>query len=164
MPRETSGSNWTAIALRNAIHSGDVSAAEVCKGYLDRIQDTDVMWNSMTAVFRDEALAQAAAVDRDRRTTKQPLPLLGVPITVNDVLCTRGNSTTAASRILSGFTAPYDATAVSRLKQAGAIVIGKTNCDEFAMGSSTEHSAYGPSKNPSQIVQNGPTRPPLRTV
>ena len=153
MPQETSGSNWTAIALRNAIHSGDVSAVEVCTGYLDRIQDADVIWNSMTAVFRDEALSQATAIDRDRRTTKQPLPLLGVPITVKDVLCTRGNATTAASRILSGFTAPYDATVVGRLKQAGAIVIGKTNCDEFAMGSSTEHSAYGPSKNPWDVTR-----------
>ena len=65
MPQETSASNWTAIALRNAIHSGDVSAVEVCTGYLDRIQDTDVIWNSMTAVFRDEALSQATAIDRD---------------------------------------------------------------------------------------------------
>ena len=137
----------TATSIRDDVRSGRRSAVEVCRQHLDRIADGDGRWNALTAVFRDEALAQAAEIDR-RRDDWRDRPLLGVPVTIKDVICTRGQPTTAASRILAGFRPPYDATVATRLREAGAVVVGKTNCDEFAMGSSTEHSAYGPSRNP----------------
>ena len=136
----------TATGVRDAVRSGRRSAVEVCRRCLDRIAAGE-RWNALTAVFRDEALARAAEIDR-RRDEWRDRPLLGVPVTVKDVICTRGQPTTAASRILAGFRPPYDATVALRLREAGAVVVGKTNCDEFAMGSSTEHSAYGPSRNP----------------
>ena len=137
----------TATGIRDDVRSGRRSAVEVCRQHLDRIADGNGRWNALTAVFRNEALAQAAEIDR-RRDDWRDRPLLGVPVTIKDVICTRGQPTTAASRILAGFRPPYDATVVTRLREAGAVVVGKTNCDEFAMGSSTEHSAYGPSRNP----------------
>ena len=137
----------TATSIRDDVQTGRRSAVDVCGRCLDRIADGDGRWRALTAVFRDEALAQAAEIDR-RRDEWRDRPLLGVPITIKDVICTRDQPTTAASRILAGFRPPYDATVALRLREAGAVLVGKTNCDEFAMGSSTEHSAYGPSRNP----------------
>ena len=137
----------TAGAIRAAIAAGDRSAVEICGEHLERIAGDDGRLNAMTVILREEALARAAEVDA-RRHEWRDLPLLGVPVTVKDVICTRGHPTTAASRILRGFRPTYDATAVTRLRAAGAVIVGKTNCDEFAMGSSTEHSAYGPTRNP----------------
>ncbi|MPZ17474.1 MAG: Asp-tRNA(Asn)/Glu-tRNA(Gln) amidotransferase subunit GatA [Luteitalea sp.] len=138
---------WTAEELRSAVVRGDVSATEVCQASLERITEVNQTLNAFTTVDADAALAQAAALDRDR-TALAKLPLAGVPIAIKDNLCTRGLATTACSRILTGFVPPYDATVVARLRAAGAVIIGKTNCDEFAMGSSTENSALGPTRNP----------------
>ena len=137
----------TATSIREDVRAGRRSAVEVCRRYLDRIAESAGRWNALTAVFRDEALSRATEIDGNRKAWSDR-PLLGVPITIKDVICTRGQLTTAASRILAGFRPPYDATVATRLREAGAVVVGKTNCDEFAMGSSTEHSAYGPSRNP----------------
>ena len=137
----------TVASLRRAIIDGDFTAAEICERYLNRIEAVDSQLNAFTAVLSDHARAQAEESDR-MRDAWSDRPLLGVPVTIKDVICTRAGPTTGASRILAGFRSPYDATVVERLRAAGAVVIGKTNCDEFAMGSSTEHSAYGPTRNP----------------
>jgi aspartyl-tRNA(Asn)/glutamyl-tRNA(Gln) amidotransferase subunit A len=133
--------------LRDQIRSGARSAIEVCRETLARIDRLDPSLHAFNTVSADRALARASELDRtgDRRGDS---PLFGVPVAIKDNLCTRGVRTTASSRVLESFVPPYDATVVTRLEQAGAVVIGKTNCDEFAMGSSTENSAFGPSRNP----------------
>jgi aspartyl-tRNA(Asn)/glutamyl-tRNA(Gln) amidotransferase subunit A len=133
--------------LRDQIRSGTRSAVDVCRETLARIERLDPVLHAFNSVMADHALARAAELDhhRDRWTDA---PLLGVPIALKDNLCTQGVRTTASSRILESFVPPYDATVVAQLTRAGAVVIGKTNCDEFAMGSSTENSAFGPSRNP----------------
>jgi len=137
----------TARAIRDGIARREYSATEVCRSFLDRIERHDPSLHAFITVDAERALARAAAIDR-RTAGDAPLPLAGVPVALKDNLCTSGLRTTAGSRILDRFVPPYDATAVARIEAAGAIVIGKTNCDEFAMGSSTEHSAFGPSRNP----------------
>ena len=134
----------TAREIRDAVASGEVSAVEVCEKALARIADVDSSLNAFITVTAERALARARAVDRDQRTA----PLAGVPVSVKDNIVIRGVKTTAASRILAAFIPSYDATVVSRLEAAGAVVVGKTNCDEFAMGSTTENSTFGPSRNP----------------
>jgi len=139
----------TATEIRDAVRSGRRTAVEVCRTCLDRIEAEDQRWHAFTAVFREDALARAAAIDQERNAGQGlDRPLLGVPISIKDVICVQGKLTTAASRILDGFRPPYEATVVRRLREAGAVIVGSTNCDEFAMGSSTEHSAYGPTRNP----------------
>jgi aspartyl-tRNA(Asn)/glutamyl-tRNA(Gln) amidotransferase subunit A len=137
----------TAAAIRREIAAGATSAAEVCRGVFERIRRTDGVLSAFRSLDEDGAMARAAALDAERAALTH-LPLLGVPIALKDNICTRRLPTTAASRILDGYRAPYDATVVERLEAAGAIVVGKTNCDEFAMGSSTENSAYGVTRNP----------------
>jgi aspartyl-tRNA(Asn)/glutamyl-tRNA(Gln) amidotransferase subunit A len=138
----------TASEIRAAVRSRAMSAVEVCKETLARISRTDPSLHAFLHVDDVRALSAAARVDRD---APRDAPLLGVPIAVKDNICTAGMPTTAASRLLEGYVPPYSAGAVERLESAGAVVVGKTNCDEFAMGSSTEFSAYGPTRNPWDI-------------
>ena len=133
--------------LGGQIRSGARSAVDVCRDALATIDRLDPSLHAFNTVTADQAIARAQEIDRHRDRWRDA-PLAGVPIALKDNLCTRGVRTTASSRILETFVPPYDATVVARLEQAGAVVIGKTNCDEFAMGSSTENSAFGPTRNP----------------
>jgi aspartyl-tRNA(Asn)/glutamyl-tRNA(Gln) amidotransferase subunit A len=138
----------TAADLAAAIASGEVSSVEVTRAHLDRIGETDSEIHAFLHVANDEALAAAEQVDVARARGEQLGPLAGVPLALKDVFTTRGLPTTCGSKILEGWRPPYDATVVRRLQSAGVVVLGKTNMDEFAMGSSTENSAYGPTRNP----------------
>ncbi len=136
----------TIDAVRTAIAAGEATATSLCEASLDRIAATNPQLGAFLTVAADSARSRAAALDRVPEGARGPLH--GVPIALKDNLCTRGLTTTAASKILAGYVPPYDATVVARLEQAGAVVVGKANCDEFAMGSSTENSAFGPARNP----------------
>ncbi|MET0735798.1 MAG: Asp-tRNA(Asn)/Glu-tRNA(Gln) amidotransferase subunit GatA [Microbacterium sp.] len=137
----------SAADLSAKLQSGEVSSVEATQAHLDRIAAVDGDVHAFLHV-NAEALDAAAAVDAQRAAGEKLGPLAGVPVAIKDVLCTMGMPSTAGSKILEGWIPPYDATPVALLRAAGLIPLGKTNMDEFAMGSSTEHSAYGPTKNP----------------
>jgi aspartyl-tRNA(Asn)/glutamyl-tRNA(Gln) amidotransferase subunit A len=143
---------WSASDLAEALVSGEVSSVEATKAHLDRIAATDAVLGSFLAL-NEGALVAAKAVDSSRANGATLSPLAGVPIAIKDVLCTNDMVTTAGSRILEGWLPPYDATVVTRVRAAGMIPLGKTNMDEFAMGSSTEHSGFHPTKNPWDITK-----------
>jgi aspartyl-tRNA(Asn)/glutamyl-tRNA(Gln) amidotransferase subunit A len=143
----------TAASLGRMIAAGDVSAVEVTQAHLDRIAATDERVHAFLHVDTDGAVAAAKKVDAAIKAGETLGPLAGVPVAVKDVLATKGIPTTAGSKILEGWRPPYDATLVERMRDAGLVMLGKTNMDEFAMGSSTEYSAYGPSKNPWDLTR-----------
>jgi len=138
----------TALGIAAAVRRGERSARDVVEESLARIADGDDGVHAFLLVTAEEARADADAVDALVAEGRDPGPLAGVPVAVKDNLCTRGVPTTCASRILEGWRPPYTATALERVRAAGGVVVGKTNLDEFAMGSSTENSAFGPTRNP----------------
>lgn len=138
------------LTISEALHkldSGEVSAVELTQAHLERIERLEPAIRAFLTVTGERALEQARAAD-ERRAAGERAPLLGIPLAIKDVLCTEGVQTTCGSRILEGFVPPYNATAVQRLFDAGAVMLGKTNTDEFAMGSSTENSGYFVTHNP----------------
>jgi aspartyl-tRNA(Asn)/glutamyl-tRNA(Gln) amidotransferase subunit A len=135
---------------RDAVRSGDRSAVDLCEAAFAAIDAADPVLHAFNTIVREQALERAAAIDRDRARWRD-CPLIGIPVALKDNISTRGVRTTASSRILESFVPPYNATVVEKLEAAGAVIVGKTNCDEFAMGSSTENSAFGPTRNPWSI-------------
>ncbi|MEW2374531.1 Asp-tRNA(Asn)/Glu-tRNA(Gln) amidotransferase subunit GatA [Micromonospora sp. NPDC047812] len=145
---QTDLTRLTATEIAGLVATGETSAVEVTRAHLDRIAAVDDRVNAFLHVDSEGALAAAAEVDARRAAGEELGPLAGVPVAVKDVLTTKGVPTTVGSKILEGWRPPYDSTIVQRLRAAGTVMLGKTNMDEFAMGSSTEYSAYGPTHNP----------------
>jgi aspartyl-tRNA(Asn)/glutamyl-tRNA(Gln) amidotransferase subunit A len=141
-------SDSSLIEIATKVQSGETSAQAVTEKAFERVSAVDERVHAFLTVARESALEQAGEVDRRRARGEKLGVLAGVPVAIKDAICTRGVQTTSGSKILAGYHPPYDATVVARLRAADAIVIGKTNMDEFAMGSSNENSAYGPVRNP----------------
>jgi aspartyl-tRNA(Asn)/glutamyl-tRNA(Gln) amidotransferase subunit A len=140
--------NWTIDGVREALAAKKVSARELAADFYKRIEARNPELNAFLALSPERARRQTDRIDALVAEGKALPPLAGVPVAIKDVISTRGITSTCGSKILENYVPPYDATAVERLEAAGAVILGKTNCDEFAMGSSNENSAYGPVKNP----------------
>ena len=143
-----SRTNWTIAGIRDALRNKKVSARELTAHFYTHIDKRNSELNAFLTLSPDRAYAQADGIDSALTRSENMPPLAGVPVAIKDVISTKGIRTTCGSKILENYVPPYDATAVERLDRAGAIILGKTNCDEFAMGSSNENSAYGPVRNP----------------
>src|SRR6202521_2880824 len=140
--------NWTIEGVREALAGKKVSARELAGEFYKRIETRNSELNAYLTLSQERAYTQADRVDAMVAAGRPLPPLAGVPVAIKDVLSTGGVRTTCGSKILENYVPSYDATAVERLEAAGAVILGKTNCDEFAMGSSNENSAYGPVRNP----------------
>jgi aspartyl-tRNA(Asn)/glutamyl-tRNA(Gln) amidotransferase subunit A len=144
-------STWTIAGVRDALRTKEISARELTKDFFARIENRNRQLNAFLALSIERAYEQADRIDAMIAKGNALPPLAGVPTAVKDVISTRDITTTCGSKILESYNPPYDATAIERLERAGAVILGKTNCDEFAMGSSNENSAYGPVRNPVAI-------------
>ncbi len=143
----------SAAEMANALASKEISAVDLANEHFDRIESVDADVHAFLYLDKEGALEQAKNVDAKRAAGEKLSPLAGVPLALKDVMAQRGIPTTCGSKILEGWRPPYDATVVTRLKDAGIVILGKTNMDEFAMGSSTENSAYGPTHNPWDLTR-----------
>ena len=143
----------TAADMASALAAKEISSVELTQQHLDRISSVDGKINAFLHIDNAGALEQAAEIDKKRASGEKLSPLAGVPIAVKDILAQKGIPTTAGSKILEGWRPPYDSTVVAKLKAAGVVILGKTNMDEFAMGSSTENSAYGTTQNPWDLTR-----------
>src|SRR5512140_1454277 len=141
----------TLTEMQAGLKNGTFSSRELVQSALDRVAQHDASLHAFLHVAREPALRQADQADQQRRAGGSLPPLLGIPVAIKDVLTVEGLPCTCGSKILEGFIPPFTATSVKRLVEAGVVIIGKTNTDEFAMGSSTEHSAYGVTHNPWDI-------------
>ena len=137
----------TLAEISRALENRDISSVEITKAYLDRIAQENADLNAFITVTEDLAMAQAEAADK-KRSEGSAGAFTGIPMAHKDLFCTNGIRTSCGSKMLDNFIAPYNATVVERFNNAGAVTLGKTNMDEFAMGSSNETSFYGPVKNP----------------
>jgi aspartyl-tRNA(Asn)/glutamyl-tRNA(Gln) amidotransferase subunit A len=143
----------TAAEMASALAAKEISSVELTQQHLDRIASVDGKIHAFLHIDKAGALEQASAIDKKRASGEKLSPLAGVPIAVKDILAQKGIPTTAGSKILEGWRPPYDSTVVAKLKAAGVVILGKTNMDEFAMGSSTENSAYGTTQNPWDLTR-----------
>jgi aspartyl-tRNA(Asn)/glutamyl-tRNA(Gln) amidotransferase subunit A len=143
----------TIAEAHTLLDKGEISSVELTQAHLDRIVAVDNQVRAFLAIDDESALERARDCDNARGWTKTPPPLYGIPLAIKDVISTEGLTTTCGSKMLEEYVPPYDATVIKRLKNSGAVLLGKTNCDEFAMGSSTENSAYFPTRNPWDLAR-----------